>query len=472
MYGTLFDLAGLGILAWLLLILLPTWRVTRWLAETAVFPVFLSALYAVGITAVLLEMGPGIMRDFGNAEGVLALLRTEGLALVAWIHILAFDQVVGLLIYRDNMRHRFVALPLQSVILFLTLMFGPVGFLIYYVARVSNGRSGRVAWGDPEAPTRSAGATSRASLRFADVKARSITATLLALWKRERLVVFCGLLAFLLAGVCVGAALVNGSWHVPPEGRLLDAVKFEVGVGIYFLTLALLVPLAGMTARGRRWWVAWTVGNALYFVSIEAVQAIRGLDPRFTRAGSEFDQTAGAIFGLSALVTIVLFAILVRRFFRRDVLPDQPALRLAIRYGVAAIVFAFGSGIAMSLLQTRAVMGSGTLMPMHAAGFHGIQAVPAVALLLAWTPWSSSRQMRLTHAAGLAWLALCAGLFWQAMAGMPAPALSIATALAAAGFGAWVICFGIAIAAYMRREGAPDASAAPAGAGSWRREAS
>ena len=278
------------------------------------------------------------------------------------------------------------------------------------------------------------------------------------MWHRERLVVFCGLLAFLLAGACLGAALVNGSWHVPPEGRLLDTVKFEVGVGIYFLTLALLVPLAGMTERGRRWWVAWTVGNAIYFVSIEAVQAIRGLDPRFTRAGSEFDQAAGAIFGLSAIVTIVLFAILVRRFFSRGVLPDQPALRLAIRYGVAAIVFAFGSGIAMSLLQTRAVMGSGTLMPIHAAGFHGIQAVPAVALLLAWTQWPPPRQLRLTHAAGLAWLALCSGLFWQAMAGMPAPALSAATALAAAGLVAWVICFGIATAAYRHREGALDAT--------------
>jgi len=131
MYRTLFALAGLGIVAWLPLILLPGWRVTRWLAETAVMPVFLSVLYAIGITAVLLELGPGIVRDFGHADGVRALLQTEGLALVAWIHILAFDQIVGLLIYRDNMRHRFLALPAQSIVLLLTLMFGPVGFLAY-----------------------------------------------------------------------------------------------------------------------------------------------------------------------------------------------------------------------------------------------------------------------------------------------------------------------------------------------------
>ncbi|CAN5688847.1 hypothetical protein BH24ACI5_BH24ACI5_11550 [soil metagenome] len=457
MYRTLFALAGLGIIGWLLLILLPTWKVTRWLAETAVIPVFLSALYVVGIVAVLLEMGPGILRDFGNADGVLALLRTEGLALVAWIHILAFDQVVGLLIYRDNMRHHFVARPVQSVILFLTLMLGPVGFLAYYVARVSNTRSGRVAWGKAVMPATAFGAAPSAGLRFADVsKAGSVSGTLLALWKRERLVVACGLLAFLLAGVCLGVAVTTGSWHVPPEGRLLDALKFEVGVGIYFLTLALLVPFAGMTGRGRRWWVAWTVGIALYFVMIEAVQAIRGLDPRFTRAGSEADQAAGALFGLTALATIVMFALLVWRFFRRDTIADHPALRLGIRYGVAAIVFAFGSGIAMSLLGTRVVMGTGTLMPIHAAGFHGIQAVPVVALLLGWSRWSPAAQHRLTHAAGLAWLVLCGGLFWQAVAGLPPTALSAPSVFAAAGLGAWMICFVIAMAEYMRGKAAPD----------------
>ena len=150
MYRTLFSLAGLAIVAWLPLILAPHWRITRRLAESAAFPLYLAVLYLVGIVGVLAELGPGIMRDFGNVDGVLALLATESLGLVAWIHILAFDQVVGLLIYRDNMRHRFVPLPVQSVILFLTLMFGPVGFLAYVVTRLAQRRSGRMAWGSAE----------------------------------------------------------------------------------------------------------------------------------------------------------------------------------------------------------------------------------------------------------------------------------------------------------------------------------
>jgi hypothetical protein len=65
----------------------------------------------------------------------------QDVALVAWIHILVFDQLVGLFIYRDNMHHRYVPLMAQSVILFLTFMFGPVGFLTYYLARLAVSRS-------------------------------------------------------------------------------------------------------------------------------------------------------------------------------------------------------------------------------------------------------------------------------------------------------------------------------------------
>ena len=126
MYRILFNLAGLAIFGWVLLVFFPTWRVTRRIADSALFPAYIALLYVVGVFAVFREMGPGIMADFGTADGVLGLLQNEGLALVAWIHILAFDQVVAHLIYRDNMKHRFVPVVVQSVILVVTLMLGPL----------------------------------------------------------------------------------------------------------------------------------------------------------------------------------------------------------------------------------------------------------------------------------------------------------------------------------------------------------
>lgn len=143
MYVTLFNVAGYAIVAWLLLIFLPKWRVTRLLARAEVFPVFLSILYVVGVASVLSGSGLGMVRDFGSAEGVTRLLARQDVALVAWLHILAFDQLVALYIYRDNMEHRYVPLVVQSVILFLTLMFGPAGFLLYYLLRLARrGRAG------------------------------------------------------------------------------------------------------------------------------------------------------------------------------------------------------------------------------------------------------------------------------------------------------------------------------------------
>lgn len=144
MYVTLFQIAGLAAPAWLLLIFLPKWRGTQWLARSALFPVLLSIIYLIGIAMVVSESGFGFMRDFGNVEGVTRLLARQDVAIVAWIHILAFDQLVGVFIYRDNMHHRYVPIVVQSVLLFFTFMLGPIGFLSYYLLRLARSRS---LWG-------------------------------------------------------------------------------------------------------------------------------------------------------------------------------------------------------------------------------------------------------------------------------------------------------------------------------------
>ena len=143
MYLTLFKLAGFAAPAWALLIFLPTWRGTRWLARSAIVPALLCVLYVIGIVAQISASGLGFMREFGTAEGVARLLSNPDIAIVAWIHFLAFDQLVGIFIYRDNMHHRYVPIPVQSVFLFFTFMLGPVGFLSYYLARAI--RSGSLA---------------------------------------------------------------------------------------------------------------------------------------------------------------------------------------------------------------------------------------------------------------------------------------------------------------------------------------
>ena len=143
MYLTLFKIAGIVTPAWALMIFLPTWRGTRWLARSAIVPAFICVLYVIGVVAQISTSGFGFMRDFGSAEGVQHLLSQPDIAIIAWIHFLAFDQLVGIFIYRDNMHHRYVPIPVQSVILFFTFMLGPLGFLSYYLVRLA--RSGSLA---------------------------------------------------------------------------------------------------------------------------------------------------------------------------------------------------------------------------------------------------------------------------------------------------------------------------------------
>ena len=139
MYFWLFNLAGLGIAGWALMIFLPGLSLTKWIASSAIFPVYLAVLYTVGVVP-LFASRPGIVTEFGSPDDVLRLLASADVALVAWIHILVFDQLVGIWIYRDNMRERTVPTLVQSLILFLTLMFGPAGFLLYYVIRAAKKR--------------------------------------------------------------------------------------------------------------------------------------------------------------------------------------------------------------------------------------------------------------------------------------------------------------------------------------------
>ncbi len=150
MTTVLFNLAGLAIVGWALMILLPKWSITKRLVEWTAFPVALSVIYVIGVAAVLSETGFGIIADFGSAEGVIELLANPNLALVAWIHLMALDHLVAVGIFRDNLRHDVVPIPIQSLLLVLTLMFGPIGFLTYWIVRVARRRGSELAGvGDP-----------------------------------------------------------------------------------------------------------------------------------------------------------------------------------------------------------------------------------------------------------------------------------------------------------------------------------
>jgi hypothetical protein len=135
MYELLFSFTGVAMISWLLMIFLPKWKITYMLIKWAVFPLSLSVLYLVGFAYYVANHGISFVNDFGSYEGVIQLLTVPEVAIIAWLHILAFDQLVGRMIYMENMERRTVHLIAQSICLFLTLMAGPLGYLLYTVLK-------------------------------------------------------------------------------------------------------------------------------------------------------------------------------------------------------------------------------------------------------------------------------------------------------------------------------------------------
>ena len=133
-----FSLANIvAFIMWLLLIILPNWKATRFLINYKVIPIFLSIIYAFYIIQSLLT-GPAM--DFGSLEAVIQLFTVENAVLAGWLHYLAFDLLVGMWILEQNKSlkiHQAIMVPC----LVLTFMMGPIGFLFFFGIRAFKKRN-------------------------------------------------------------------------------------------------------------------------------------------------------------------------------------------------------------------------------------------------------------------------------------------------------------------------------------------
>jgi hypothetical protein len=89
-------------------------------------------LYGALVLPRLAEVFPAVSSP--TLTGIAALLSTPAGATIVWAHFLAFDLFVGRWIYLDG-RERGISALLIALVLFLTLMLGPLGFLLYLVLR-------------------------------------------------------------------------------------------------------------------------------------------------------------------------------------------------------------------------------------------------------------------------------------------------------------------------------------------------
>jgi hypothetical protein len=130
---TIFQLSSLLVMPfWFLMILLPHWRWTRRIMASLWTVVPAALLYAILVAPNLLAL----LGDLANPSlgAIAGLLGTPEGATIGWVHFLAFDLFVGRWAYLDSRAHAFTAW-LVSPILFVVLMFGPLGLLLYLALR-------------------------------------------------------------------------------------------------------------------------------------------------------------------------------------------------------------------------------------------------------------------------------------------------------------------------------------------------
>jgi hypothetical protein len=117
---------------WALVILLPRWRWTARIMRSPFVSGAPAALYAALVLPRLGSIWPVVSRP--TLSGIAALLGSPAGATIAWVHFLAFDLFVGRWIYLDSQERR-ISAWLVAPVLFLTLMLGPAGFLLYLAVR-------------------------------------------------------------------------------------------------------------------------------------------------------------------------------------------------------------------------------------------------------------------------------------------------------------------------------------------------
>ncbi len=116
---------------WLLMIVVPKWKATRFLIDYKVIPLLLALVYAFYIFQALRIGG---WMDFGSLDAVMTLFTKENALLAGWVHYLAFDLLVGMWILDENKKlgiHQLLLVPC----LLGTFMFGPLGFLLFMIIR-------------------------------------------------------------------------------------------------------------------------------------------------------------------------------------------------------------------------------------------------------------------------------------------------------------------------------------------------
>ena len=388
---------------WALMIIFPRWRWTERIMKSPLVSLAPALVYEALALWHLPVIWPAIARP--TLPGVAQLLGSPSGATTAWVHFLAFDLFVGRWIYWDS-RERRISPWLASPALFLTLMLGPLGFVLYLCVRV---------FARPEfLQTKSSADAVKPDSSTLIISNQFRTDILQTLRTRLRqgfdidrpLTILGCVMVLTLLGTLVG--LVVDPRVITGAPAWLKPAKFSISVSVYCFTLVWLLGFIENRPRLVRIVTRAIVFSLVVEMVAIIMQAVRGTTSHFnmsTSLNSLLWGTMGAFIMVVWVMTMVLTVVLIRQ-------------RLADK----AFAWSLRWGLIISLLGMAAAFFMVRLTPEQRVSAHGVRpkivgahsiGVPDGGPGLPLVGWSTvGGDMRVAHFVGLHALQVLPFLGW------------------------------------------------------------
>ncbi len=122
---------------WLMLIVIPNAKITRFFINSVILPLILSTAYIYIIYQAILLDEPilEVFKLYLSIDDLYTAFANESILLIFWLHFLAINLFLGSWISRDSVKYG-ISRGLAFFPLILVYFVGPLGLVLYWMIRI------------------------------------------------------------------------------------------------------------------------------------------------------------------------------------------------------------------------------------------------------------------------------------------------------------------------------------------------
>ncbi|MGQ0839780.1 hypothetical protein [Actinokineospora sp.] len=262
--------------------------------------------------------------------------------------------------------------------------------------------------------------------------------------------------ALLLSGLLhVGVFLVDGGpWQGPVSWR--KPVTFGLSFGLTLVTVVWVSTWIRLGDRARAIALGVFTGACVLEVALISLQAWRGVPSHFNVEPGVNRIISTSLAGGGGLILVSALILAVGSLRAGAV--TRPDMRLAVRFGLVALVAALAVGAVMIVRGITAAQSgdpalayttAGAFKPAHAVLMHAVLVLPGLAWLLGFTLWTDLLRLRVVQLGTAGYLLLGAVVAAESFTGVsPLAAPLIADVFAYTGLATLLLacavaCYGV-----------------------------